>query len=905
MTSISFDNPYLLLIGIPLLILVFVPYVIAIRKENKSKSTIISLILHTLIIALVSVVVAGLHVKTIVTKTEVIVVADASYSTNREAEQIDSYIKNIIDESNLPENTTVGVVCFGKDARLNTPLGGTFKSITETKPDTSVTDISGALEYASRLFSNDAVKRIVLVTDGEQNTIDGANGVVNSIKNMEAKDILVDAVFVDSNLKENEYEVQLTEIEYVKSVYEGQKTYLHVIVRSNSEYIPDEEKPKDKNDAFVCLYDRNGNLLEKISKPLLKGENLITIELDTSLEKDKKVKTTEYSVVVEANHDTSSKNNEITFTQQVVGEFRVLLVSKMKADYQKAKELYGEKAIIDKPLIDNKAVPFMLEELCAYDVFILSDVDVKTIPNGEAFVTNLNTAVSKFGKTLLMAGNTYVQNKTEPIYEILGGMSAVNNGNSSGDPNLYAIVIDSSRSMQDLSQLIMAKASAVQLLELMKPGDEVMILSFSGDVSIVHDSVEATKNKAALIEAINNIQPTQGTVLGAGLRLAYDQLKDREGFSKKQVLLISDGRSYTEAGAKDEPLKVAKELFQSGIYVSSINTFSPVGADLLMQIAKIGQGNKDGVGYFYIENPEQVVETVTTEVADNLYETIIVGDTPVKIKDYGDPLVRGLSSVPNIGGYYFGKERADTIVVLEVYYEVNKGMEIPVPIYSYKNYENGKVISLSTKFSGDWVSEWSTDASGIAVFTRMLNENIPTEKINYPFTFNVEYDGAEAKIEIVPGEANPDVTIDLEVYSPKGERTAATLYYQDGVYTTSYEIKEAGEYSAYVAYTYGDKVFPAWVNFSVAHLPEYDRFITFDSATLYNSIGAKGTVSENGELKIEADKESEITKTEYFIIPLMIVAVSLYVVDIAVRKLKWSDIVSLFGKGKGSKGEAK
>jgi len=904
MTSISFDNPYMLFISIPLFLLVLIPYIIAIRKENKSKSAVISLVLHTLIIALVCIAVAGLHIKTVVTKTEVIVVADASYSTKRDAEKIDGYIKSILDEKKLPQNTKTGVVCFGKDTHLNTSLGGKFTSITKSKLDTGVTDISGALEYASGLFSNDAVKRIVLITDGEQNTIDGAKGVYNSIKNMETKGILVDAVFVDSSLTEDEYEVQLKEIEYVSSVYEGQKTQLHVIIRSNSEYIPDETKPKDRNDAFVRLYDGDGNLVNEVSRPLLKGENLVTIELDTQLDGNSKVKTTDYRVVVEASHDTSPKNNSSTFTQQIVGELRVLLVSRMKSDYEKARELYGEKAIIDKPIIDNRAVPCMLEELCAYDIFILSDIDVKTIPNGEAFVTNLNTAVSKFGKTLIMAGNTYVQNKTEPIYELLGGMSAINNGNSSGEPNLYAIVIDSSRSMQDASQLIMAKASAVQLLELMKPGDQVMILSFSGDVSIVHDAVDATKNKEALKEAINNIKPTQGTVLGAGLRLAYDQMKDREGFSKKQVLLISDGRSYVDAGAKDEPQKVAKELFQSGIYVSSINTASPVGTDLLMQIAKIGQGNKDGVGYFYIENPEQVVETVTTEVADTLYQTIIIGDTPVKIKDYSDPLLRGVSSVPNIGGYYFGRERADTTVVLEVIYSPERGVEIPVPLYSYKNYENGKVISLSTKFSGDWVSAWSTDAGGIAVFTRMLNENIPAEKNSSPFTFNVEYDGAEAKIEIVPGEANPDIAVDLEIIAPSGESVTEALSYKDGIYTMNYEIKEAGKYFANIAYKYGSTVFPATITFDVAYLPEYDRLVTFDSATLYNSIST-GTVSENGDLKIEADKESEITTTEYFIIPLMAAAVLLYVVDIAVRKLKWSDIVSLFGKGKGVKGEAK
>lgn len=847
------------------------------------------------IIAVVSLAIAGIHAITVKNKTEIYIVADMSYSTDKDAEMIDGYIKNIINKENLPQNATAGVVCFGKDFKINTPLGGEFISIANTEIDSSATDISGALDYTSGLFSGDAIKRIVLITDGKQNTSGDSEGMLNSIKNMETKNILVDAVYIDSNLESTESEVQITEIKYVKSTYLNEKTELSVLIRSNTDYIPNPEKPKDKNDAFVRLYDGEGNLIDELSKPLSKGYNLVTFPLDTS-----KAQVTDYRVCVDASHDTTLENNEYTFTQEVTEEYRVLLISRLKSDYDKAKKLYGETAVIDAPLIDRQPVPYTLEDLCRYDVFILSDIDVKTIDNGVAFVTSLNTAVSKFGKTLITAGNTYVQNKDEQIYEILGGMAAVDYGNSGGDAKLYAIVIDTSRSMQDAYQLIMAKDSAIQLLDLMMPGDQVMVVSFSGEATLVTEPVDAVKNKEAIVQAIEGIKPTQGTVLGAGLRMAYEYIKDRDGFIQKQVLLISDGRSYEGINDKDDPLKITKEMFQSGIYTSTINTNSPVGADMLKQIAKIGQGGVDDIGYFFIETPEQVKGTVSTDVADTLYETIIIGDTPVSIVDYSEPLVKGMSHVPNIGGYFFARKRSDTVVVLEASYEVKKGVYVPVPIYSYKQYEKGTVISLSTKLSGEWVANWETDSNGILAFTRMLTENVPSEKIDYPFTFNVEYDydGSIAKIEIIPGETNPDITVDLEIISPSEEKTVSTLYYKDGVYTMNYEIKESGKYYANIAYTYGEKIFPACVSFDIAYLPEYNRFEFFDSALLYNSIGVDGTVSEDGQLNFEVDDDKAETQTTYFIVPLMIIAVVLYVVDIAIRKLKWSDIKSFFSRKK-------
>ena len=59
MRSISFDNPYLLLLFIPLLAAVIVPVAIAIRKDNRSKSVVTSLILHLLIVCMIVLSVAG------------------------------------------------------------------------------------------------------------------------------------------------------------------------------------------------------------------------------------------------------------------------------------------------------------------------------------------------------------------------------------------------------------------------------------------------------------------------------------------------------------------------------------------------------------------------------------------------------------------------------------------------------------------------------------------------------------------------------------------------------------------------------------------------------------------------------------------------------------------------------
>ena len=67
MRNISFDNPYWLLLLIPLAIGTLVPYFIAIGRDNKSKSVITSLILHIAILLLVGLAVSGTVITTVMT----------------------------------------------------------------------------------------------------------------------------------------------------------------------------------------------------------------------------------------------------------------------------------------------------------------------------------------------------------------------------------------------------------------------------------------------------------------------------------------------------------------------------------------------------------------------------------------------------------------------------------------------------------------------------------------------------------------------------------------------------------------------------------------------------------------------------------------------------------------------
>ena len=124
MTNISFDRPYMLFIIIPLLLLVFIPYFIAVRRENFTKGALISMILHVIIAVAITIVAMGASITSVITETRVVVLADVSHSTVKNIDKIDGYVNEIKD--NLPKNSKMSVVAFGNNQKTVTEYGSSW-----------------------------------------------------------------------------------------------------------------------------------------------------------------------------------------------------------------------------------------------------------------------------------------------------------------------------------------------------------------------------------------------------------------------------------------------------------------------------------------------------------------------------------------------------------------------------------------------------------------------------------------------------------------------------------------------------------------------------------------------------------------------------------------------------------
>ncbi len=869
MKSISFDNPYWLLLAIPLLAAVLIPYFISVSKDNKNKSWTLSLALHIAIVLSLTLAAAGLVHTTVMTRTKVYVVADVSYSASRDFDTIDEYIQQI-DEA-MPQNSRLGIVCFGKDAKILTSSGTAIKSVREAKVDDSGTDIAAALDYTATLFSKNEIKRIVLITDGSDTTYDGS--VVAAIERLAAKNIKIDAVYVDSNLEDDDREVQISGVNFTPSTYLDHESNLSVLVEANQD-----------SDAILDLYAKAQDEDEyvKINTTVLraeKGINLASFPLPTSEEG-----VFDYKVEVSATSDTSSQNNSYIFTQQVAGKRSVLLIGSDQNELMEINMLYQNTATVDIYQIPqkNNDVPYSVEELSKYDEIILASVDIREINNINAFIDSVDIVVSQYGKSLITVGDLKMQNKDDPVFERLEELLPVSFGNANKDAKLYTIVLDISRSMFENYKFDTAKDAALKLLSILGDDDHVALITLAGEVV-----VEQTPDKPLgecredLYRKINELKPCQGTFIGAAVERAYKTIKDLP-FEEKQVMLITDGETYIAEPI--DSVDVATQMQAEGIAVSTVQVINrgTNATNLLQNIASAGGGK-----YYMLERPEDVSELIFATIADNLTESVVEVESAVNVEIYRDDVLEGIRSLPNVLGYVNSKQKLDATMVLSVDYKKNEATTVSVPLYSYREHGNGRVATFTSSLSGYWLNMWR-DSLKQQFFGNILSTNTPRERIDYPYVINFEYGGSYSTIEMLPSYLNPKAKAKIKLTSPSGVVHEDDMTFSFNRYFATLETEEIGKYHVEITYTYGNHEFKSSTYYNVSYYPEYNAFAAHDLGSIHDFLRGRGGIYTDGNIDLSVDRTEVDTYELNFRLPLLIAAVTLFVLDVFIRKLKWT-----------------
>ena len=875
MNSINFDNPWLLIIGIPLLLIVVVSFIVAVRKDNKTIHNVTSFAIHILIVILITLGLAKTSYERIITETNIYILADVSYSSNKNLDLIDEYINEL--EGNVPKNSKIGIVCFGKDYEVLTDVGEEIKSVKESKVDKSATNIYEALEFTATLFKDNVVKRIVIISDGEETK---ESSIVSLVQNLSVENVYVDAIYVDNNLKEDDKEIQINEINYINSTYLNNEETVYAIIQANT-----------TSKAYVKLY-KDNELLKEKAVVFAKGYNSITFDLDTSI-----VGTFDYKLVVESDDDTSTYNNNYMFTQTVNEKLQMLFISSNNSDLEQAKELYGNSCIIDA-YVNNKNVPYTIEQLSKYDEFVLSDIDIRTLNNYSQFIASIDTLVSKFGKSLITFGNTYIQNNyDDPTLSVLNNMLPVKFGNNENEDKLVTLCLDISRSMEQVDRLKIAKETACSILDNLDDDVMVLVIGFYGEVRTIHQQSPASEREV-LKEKIRNLEAYQGTFMGSALGYTYEAVTSLP-YSKNEVILISDGLPYGEQATSAKVM--VKKMADANIMLSTVHTISLDGGDLLKELASICKGY-----YYYIKDVESVNGLVLNGVMNSLTDTILeANESTVEVLLKKEVLVEGIDALPNILGLYNNTKKSSAKVILEATYTDITNTSYKIPLYSYWEYGNGVVSTFASTISGNWISKWDSDTLGTKALSNVPKANQPNERIDSAFIIETQSLGTNTLLNVVAPSLNVNSVLNVKVTNPDNSVVTKELTFNSENYVCELVTDLVGEYVVELTYQLGQTLYTSTYSFTISYLPEYNSFTIFEASNLYYMVSNNGQVSENGKLVLTNDNSNEQKYIYDFTSLFMIICVILAVVDVIVRKLTLNDIKALFRNKKYYQGGKK
>jgi len=149
----------------------------------------------------------------------------------------------------------------------------------------------------------------------------------------------------------------------------------------------------------------------------------------------------------------------------------------------------------------------------------------------------------------------YVTDLVQDDFEILESRrrQKIDRFSTTHKPLRVGIVLDTSWTMRG-DKIDKAKSAALQFLDILKPGDEGLVVTFA---DTVHVAQELTRDRQPLAQAIERVEARGGTALYDAVWRTARMLEDFDG--RRVLVLLSDGRDEAANGFEPGSLHTLDE----------------------------------------------------------------------------------------------------------------------------------------------------------------------------------------------------------------------------------------------------------------------------------------------------------------------------------------------------------
>jgi len=699
--GITFESPLALLLLLPAIALTIVLYLSARRRVGAGRRRA-ALVVRTLLLSALVLALAGFRLVLPVDRVATVFVVDLSDSVGNDGRQDAlAFLRETL--AVIPDGDLAGIVAFGKEAlveRLPSDLGE-IDRIAST-PVRSASDIGAALRLATALFPDDAQKRIVLLSDGNDTTGTGqAEAALAATRDIQIETRLIGLGTSD--------EVLVERLTTPSTANLGERIEAVAEIRSSV-----------AQPATVRLF-ADGELVATERVNLDAGVTRVVFDVEPS-----EAGFHTFRVVVEAARDTFGENDRADSNTIVKGEPRTLVLA---GDEAVAAELV-DALTAQRQQVDTivpEALPTDFAALATYDSVVL--VDVPRIRLSDRQLAALQVYVRDLGKGLVMIGgrDSYGAGgyQNTPMEETLPVDMGVRDREKQPDVALV-VVIDQSGSMDachcntfnggaggggtqvgGVRKVDIGKEAILRAAAAMGDRDEFGVVSFNEQAHWVVRT-QPLGGIDDLGGQIAGLQPVGQTNIFAGLEQAVESLEGAAA-TRRHIILLTDG--WSSSGQYDAILARMKT---AGITLSTVGAGG--GSNPFLE----GLAQQGGGRFYDAANPASIPDIFLKET-QQVSGQQIVEEPFFPILTSSSPILRGLEDgLPQLRGYNgtTAKPAAQTVLVTAR----------DDPLLAQWQYGLGRSVAWTSDSTGRWARDWVGWSGFSRFFSQLVAWTFPGEE---------------------------------------------------------------------------------------------------------------------------------------------------------------------------------
>lgn len=841
--GIEITRAYALLL-IPVILLIF--YLISKNLNGVVRKDKLVLISRILILILIILGIADININLKGKNIETIFLLDVSDSMSGFSNEGLKFIDNSLKEQ--PNHNKCGVILFGDNSSVDKYMDAS-KSYEEFKssPITIATNIEEAINSSFSLFDKRASKRLVLITDGEENKGDMLKTVnllkkenvdlkVYNVDNFKGDEVYVDNVSVPDNISIGE------EFSVITKIQSNIQTKVKLTLFSGR--------------------DKKGEQEVEVQK----GENTFVF---------KDVQTSggfkSYRVLIEPEKDNNSSNNEYSCFTNVISKPNILVIEGNKNSALGVVEAL-KAANSEFTVISGETAPKTLNEMLEYKTIVLCDVHADDL--GTGFLDNIENYVKEYGGGLVTFGgeNSYALGgyKDTNLEKILP-VNMDKKGKNEIPKISISLVIDKSGSMSSgdgsVSKLTLAKEAAMKSLDNLRSTDEISVVAFDDKYQRVVDR-QNVNDKEEIKGLISGISEGGGTSIYPALNEAYT-IQTESNAKIKHIILLTDGQDGFGLRNYED---LINNINNDGITLSTVSVGEDADSYLLDELAQRGGGRT-----YHTDRFTDIPRIFAKEVLLSTGTYIINEEFTPKLVSNNEVMNGVLEDnyIPSLLGYIGTSKKDKAIEVLSSSHDE--------PILAVWQYGIGKSASWTSDINGQWSGNFLTWDKGAQLIKNIIYWTI--EDLSNEGKLSITQDGNEAVVELYTDSAKNGTKVNAVYNGENNQRgTFELIQKEPGKYVGRIELKDLGFYNFNVREENNGQVIN---NYNGAFSLQYSDEFKFNNNkeklnTLVNELDGR-FINKPREVFLGEMKSS--IKPVNLTIPLVILAIFLFLLDIVYRRL--------------------